>query len=54
MRITTAEPTPLLLNNLSRIAILPAESAELTTEQMNAGQGGRHRAVQVRLVGAGR
>lgn len=39
VRITTAEPTPLLLNNLSRIAILPAESAEVTTEQMNSGEG---------------
>ncbi|MFV0335509.1 MAG: ABC transporter substrate-binding protein [Tropicimonas sp.] len=39
VRITTSEPTPLLLNNLSRIAILPAEDAEVTTEQMNAGEG---------------
>ncbi|MCA0961996.1 ABC transporter substrate-binding protein [Salipiger bermudensis] len=39
VRITTDEPTPLLLNNLSRIAILPAEAAETTTEQMNSGEG---------------
>ncbi|WP_417720681.1 ABC transporter substrate-binding protein [Salipiger sp.] len=39
VRITTTEPTPLLLNNLSRIAILPSEMAETTTEEMNAGTG---------------
>lgn len=37
VRITTDEPTPLLLNNLSRIAILPAEAETTTTEQMNSG-----------------
>ncbi len=39
VRITTDGPTPLLLNNLSRIAILPAEMGETTTEQMNKGEG---------------
>ncbi|HTN62638.1 MAG TPA: ABC transporter substrate-binding protein, partial [Devosia sp.] len=39
VRIITDAPTPLLLNNLSRIAILPAADAEVTTEQMNQGQG---------------
>lgn len=39
VRIRTDGPTPLLLNNLSRIAILPAELAATTTEQMNKGQG---------------
>lgn len=39
LRITTTEPTPLLLNNLSRIAILPSEMAETTTAEMNAGNG---------------
>ncbi|MBS9722056.1 ABC transporter substrate-binding protein [Tianweitania sp. BSSL-BM11] len=39
VRITTNGPTPLLLNNLSRIAILPAEQGETTTEQMNQGNG---------------
>ncbi|MBL3554079.1 ABC transporter substrate-binding protein [Rhodovulum sulfidophilum] len=39
VRITTAAPTPLLPNDLSRIAILPAEDAEVTTEEMNAGKG---------------
>lgn len=39
VRITTTEPAPLLLNNLSRIAILPAEDEALTTEQLNAGEG---------------
>ncbi|GHD22099.1 ABC transporter substrate-binding protein [Tianweitania populi] len=39
VRITTKGPTPLLLNNLSRIAILPAEFGETPTEQMNQGKG---------------
>src|SRR5262249_17007153 len=36
VRIKTAGPTPLLLNNLSRIAILPAEMENATTEEMNS------------------
>ena len=39
VRITTNGPTPLLLNNLSRIAILPAEYAKTTTGEMNGGKG---------------
>ena len=39
VRVTTAEPTPLLPNNLSRIAILPAEMENTTTEEMNSGTG---------------
>jgi len=39
VRITTEGPTPLLLNNLSRIAILPAEYGEASTEEMNQGTG---------------
>ncbi|MGV0875880.1 ABC transporter substrate-binding protein [Martelella sp. FLE1502] len=39
VRITTAEPMPRLPNNLSRIAILPAEMENTTTEEMNAGTG---------------
>lgn len=39
VRITTDGPTPLLLNNLSRVAILPSEQGATTTEQMNKGQG---------------
>lgn len=39
VRITTNGPTPLLLNNLSRIAILPAEHGETSTEEMNRGTG---------------
>ncbi|WP_281979155.1 ABC transporter substrate-binding protein [Pseudorhizobium flavum] len=39
VHIKTAEPTPLLPNNLSRIAILPAEMETTTTEEMNAGKG---------------
>lgn len=39
VRIKTAGPTPLLLNNLSRIAILPAEMGTTTTELMNIGKG---------------
>ncbi|MGY8669091.1 ABC transporter substrate-binding protein [Bradyrhizobium sp. UFLA05-109] len=38
VRIKTAGPTPLLLNNLSRIAILPAEMENATTEEMNSGK----------------
>ncbi|MDL2272361.1 ABC transporter substrate-binding protein [Desulfovibrio sp. OttesenSCG-928-I05] len=37
--IKTKKPTPLLPNNLSRISILPAECAELTTNDLNAGKG---------------
>jgi peptide/nickel transport system substrate-binding protein len=39
VHIKTAGPTPLLLNNLSRIAILPAKDEAVTTEEMNAGKG---------------
>lgn len=39
VRIKTDGPTPLLLNNLSRIAILPAEQGETITEEMNKGNG---------------
>ncbi|RJE82060.1 ABC transporter substrate-binding protein [Paracoccus onubensis] len=39
VRISTDGPTPLLLNNLSRIAIMPSEHAETTTEDMNKGIG---------------
>lgn len=39
VRIKTDGPTPLLLNNLSRIAILPAEMEKTTTEDMNSGKG---------------
>lgn len=39
VRITTDGPTPLLLNNLSRIAIMPSEHAKTTTEDMNKGDG---------------
>lgn len=39
IRIKTDGPTPLLLNNLSRIAILPAEMEKTTTGEMNAGNG---------------
>src|SRR5690606_27113331 len=39
VQIKTDGPTPLLLNNLSRIAILPAEHAKTTTEEMNKGVG---------------
>jgi len=39
VHIKTADPTPLLPNNLSRIAILPAEMEMTTTEEMNAGKG---------------
>lgn len=39
VRIKTDGPTPLLLNNLSRIAILPSEMEKATTEDMNKGKG---------------
>lgn len=39
VRITTKGPTPLLLNNLSRIAILPSEYGETPTAQLNSGKG---------------
>ncbi|MBI1621618.1 ABC transporter substrate-binding protein [Aquamicrobium zhengzhouense] len=39
IQIKTDGPTPLLLNNLSRISILPAEQAQTTTEEMNKGNG---------------
>lgn len=39
VRIKTAKPAPLLPNNLSRIAILPASSGELSTADLNAGKG---------------
>lgn len=39
VRIKTSGPTPLLLNNLSRIAILPAEMEKVTTGEMNTGKG---------------
>ncbi len=39
VRITTDGPTPLLLNNLSRIAIIPASQGQTTTEEMNKGNG---------------
>lgn len=39
VRIKTDGPTPLLLNNLSRIAMLPAEMEKTTTEEMNTGKG---------------
>lgn len=39
VRIRTKAPAPLLLNNLSRIAILPAASAEVPTTEMNSGKG---------------
>ncbi len=37
--IRTKKPSPLLPTNLSRISIMPAEFAELTTSEMNAGKG---------------
>jgi len=37
VRIKTDGPTPLLLNNLSRIAILPARLEHTTTEELNRG-----------------
>jgi len=39
VRIKTDGSTPLLLNNLSRIAILPAKMEKLGTEELNAGKG---------------
>lgn len=39
VQIKTDVPTPLLVNNLSRIAILPAEMGTVTTEEMNSGKG---------------
>lgn len=39
VQIKTDGPTPLLLNNLSRIAILPASQENTTTEEMNKGSG---------------
>jgi peptide/nickel transport system substrate-binding protein len=39
VRITTKVPTPLLLNNLSRIAMLPAEDENVPTQELNAGHG---------------
>lgn len=39
VRITTDGPTPLLLNNLSRVAILPASQGTTSTEDMNKGKG---------------
>ncbi|MCP3469008.1 ABC transporter substrate-binding protein [Bradyrhizobium sp. CCGUVB1N3] len=39
VRIKTDGPTPLLLNNLSRIAILPAKMEKIGTEELNAGKG---------------
>lgn len=38
VRIRTDGPTPLLLNNLSRIAILPAKLEKVGTEELNAGR----------------
>ena len=39
LRIKTDGPAPLLLNNLSRIAILPAQMEAVGTEALNAGKG---------------
>jgi peptide/nickel transport system substrate-binding protein len=39
VRIKTSKATPLLVNNLSRIAILPSEAKELSTSDLNAGKG---------------
>ena len=39
VRIKTDGPTPLLLNSLSRIAILPAKVEKVGTEELNAGNG---------------
>jgi peptide/nickel transport system substrate-binding protein len=39
VQIKTDGPTPLLLNNLSRISILPAEMEKATTQEMNSGKG---------------
>jgi peptide/nickel transport system substrate-binding protein len=39
IRIKTDGPIPLLLNNLSRIAILPAKMEKIGSEELNAGKG---------------
>ena len=39
VRIKTHKPAPLLLNNLSRIAILPAKFEKTATDQLNSGNG---------------
>ncbi|SFJ92286.1 peptide/nickel transport system substrate-binding protein [Bosea sp. OK403] len=39
VRIKTRGPTPLLLNNLSRIAILPAAMEKVPTQELNTGKG---------------
>ncbi|KLK91305.1 ABC transporter substrate-binding protein [Microvirga vignae] len=39
VRIKTDAPTPLLLNNLSRIAIMPAELEKTPTQELNSGKG---------------
>ncbi|WP_188825526.1 ABC transporter substrate-binding protein [Brucella endophytica] len=39
VQIKTDGPTPLLLNNLTRIAILPASQEKTPTEEMNKGNG---------------
>lgn len=39
VRIITRQPTPLIPANLSKIAILPVSSANLTTDDLNAGKG---------------
>lgn len=39
VRITTRQPMPLLPANLSKVAIIPAASAALSTEELNAGRG---------------
>jgi peptide/nickel transport system substrate-binding protein len=39
IRIKTDGPTSLLLNNLSRIAILPAKMEKIGTEELNTGKG---------------
>lgn len=39
VRIKTSGPTPLLLNNLSRIAMLPAEMEKTPTAELNSGKG---------------
>ncbi len=38
LRVRTDGPTPLLLNNLSRIAILPARLEKTPTDELNAGR----------------
>lgn len=38
VRITTQAPAPLLLNNLSRVSILPARLENVPTETLNAGK----------------